>query len=225
MKRLFLLPVLLFFLLPAAPRTANADDGVYAVAAAQDVWFYAAEREDSKLFLLPYTYYVRVLSRGDVYSSVQYLDDAPPYRAVRGYCRTDSIRPVDFVPERPFLYRTVTLAYTLPVTPALGGGNFSRVERTFCYYGMRYEDGALLFYVHDENGVCDYIPANEPLVYELNTDYLSEEVPAAAESGASASPSAAQIVVICIACVAVVGIAVLVLRSKRSALPREEPEQ
>ena len=221
MKRL-LFPLLALFLLtaagaPQAVYAAQAKEYPYAVAASENVWFYTAASEESRLFLLPLSYYVRVVEVGETFSRVEYLDNLPPYRKLSGYCRTDSVTTVDFTPARPFLYREITLTYTLPEGGSFGSGNFSSITRTFYYYGMRYENGGLYFYVHDENGVCDFIPAREPLEFELNTDYLNVEEPAAAsgaESGDS-SPSAVQIVVICIACAAAVAVAVLVVRGKR----------
>ena len=222
MKRLILPLFALFFLFAAgAPAAiqAGAQEYPYAVAPSDTVWFYAAENEESRLFLLPLSYYVRVLSYGEKYSRVEYLDNSPPFRKLSGYCRTDSITKVDFIPERPYLYREITLTYTLPDTPAFGSGNFSSITRTFYYYGMREEGGALYFYVHDENGVCDFIPAREPLEYDLNTDYLKTDEPAASlDAEASvAGPSAVQIVIICLACVAAVAVAVLVVRGKRTS--------
>ena len=48
-------------LLPRPALAAHAEETTerYAVAAREDVWFYAAESEESGLFLIPYTYYVR----------------------------------------------------------------------------------------------------------------------------------------------------------------------
>ena len=65
MKRLILLlPLLAALLFPAPPLTASAVDGRYAVCE-QDVWFYAGASEEERLFLIPDTYYVRVLEEGE----------------------------------------------------------------------------------------------------------------------------------------------------------------
>ena len=149
--------------------TARAESEVYAVAETSDVWFYKTESEEDKLFCIPKTYYVKVISRGERFSFCEYLRDITPYQKVTGYCLTDSLTFVDFTPQRPYLYREVTVQYVLPGA-SLGNGIFAGKEESFVYYGTRYEDGQLYFYV-GKNGEFDYIPADEELTFERNTDY------------------------------------------------------
>lgn len=83
MKVLILIAALLF-LFPSPVLCVRAEEAaspaaeVYAVAARNDVWLYAEENEESGLFLLPYTYYVRVEERGEEFSSVVYGTDEAP---------------------------------------------------------------------------------------------------------------------------------------------------
>lgn len=217
MKHLILLlPLLAALLFPAPPLAASAADGRYAVCE-QDVWFYAGASEEERLFLIPDTYYVRVLEEGEVYSTVEYLVDDPPYKKLLGYCRTDQLLFVDFIPVRPYLRKQITVTYTLPEAGDLGDDAFTSVERTFVYYGDRYESGQLYLYVLLD-GTFGYIPADAPPEYEHNTDYLTatsgdgetDQTPAA-ESPVSAT----QIVVICLACGAAVAITIILMRGKR----------
>ena len=209
-------------LLPARTTAAAAEQGSYAVAVG-DVWFYASADEDEKLFLLPQTYYVRVLDEGELFCTVEYQTDDAPYKKLLGYCRTDALTFVDFVPVRPYLRKQITVTYTLPDTGGLGTDEFVSSERTFVYYGDRYEGDQLYLYVlsGDKFG---YIPADAPPEYEHNDDYLQstsgegEEVPPAGND----APGAVQIVVIVLACVAAVAVAVILLRGKKP--PREQQE-
>ena len=218
----------LFLLLAAAlalpsPAAAASADGEkrYAVAATEDVWFYTAESEDARLFLIPCTYYVRVLDEGELYCTVEYQADDAPYKKVLGYCRTEQLLAVDFVPARPYLRKQVTLTYTLPDSGGLGDDALSKVERTFVYYGERTEGGQLYYYVFDGE-TFGYVPADEHIAYERNDDYLaalageSEPQPAPEEEGGS-SVNAVQIAVICILCAVAVAVAVLVLRGRKSS--------
>lgn len=201
-----------------APLPTRADSEIYAVAENAEVWFYGAENEEEKLFCIPRTYYVKVLSRGETFSVCEYLRDSAPYQKIVGYCLSDSLTFVDFVPKRPFLYREVTVEYILPLHGSIGSGKFTSLKETFVYYGNRYENGQLYFYV-GKNGEFDYIPASEELVYELNDDFLPD--PEAPVSGTNASEglSAVQIVLITLSAVAVLVIAVFVARGKRSPAP------
>ena len=235
--KVFLIAVCLFLsaaLALPAPVAASADEEKsyavaasadeekpYAVAATEDVWFYSAENEETRLFLIPCTYYVRVLDEGEVYSTVEYLTDDAPYKKLLGYCRTEQLLAVDFVPARPYLRKQVTLTYTLPDAGGLGDDALSTVERTFVYYGERTEGGQLYYYVFDGE-TFGYVPADEHIAYERNDDYLaalageSEPQPAPEEEGGS-SVNAVQIAVICILCAVAVAVAVLVLRGRKSS--------
>jgi len=205
---------------PSASVTARAEGARYAVAAERNVWFYSDESEGSGLFVLPYTYYVKVISEGELFCAVEYLYDSQPYKKLRGYCKKSALTFVDFVPVRPYLLREVTVSYTLPNDyGALGNGNFGTVERTFVYYGHRYEQDRLYFYVA-RDGVFDYIPAEAELDYELNVDYLPP--PEENKPEASGGLGAVQVAVICAVCAAAVAIAVLVMRGKRPSAESHE---
>ena len=223
MKRLILaLCIFAALLIPAAPLSAAAEgSGEYAVALGE-VWFYASADEEEKRFLLPETYYVRVLERGETYCTVEYLTDDAPYKKLLGYCRTDALTFVDFVPERPYLRRQITVTYALPQTGDLGTEDFLTVQRTFVYYGDRYEEDGLYLYVLSYNEF-GYIPAEAPPDFERNTDYLT------AVSGSTQEPdpgadgaNAVQIVVIVLACVAALAVALILLRGKKA--PQEKQE-
>ncbi len=232
MKRLSLLFALLLTMLlfPLSPVNASAAAEVYAAVPDKDVWFYAGETESSRVFLLPRSYYVKVLAEGDPYCRVEYLVDEGPYKRITGYCRTEDLLFVDYIPARPYLMKQVTLSYSLPAsgTGSIGGGSFSSVERTFVYYGQRYEGAKLYYYVLSE-GTFDYIPAEEELVYEENTDYLdylaSRETMGGTAEPPAAGPNAAVIVAICVACAAAVAVAVFLIRGKRTAPPDDQPEE
>ena len=230
MKRL-LLPILLLafgsllLLPPSLPASAEEQtEERYAVAAREDVWFYAAENEESGLFLIPYTYYVRVLREGTLFTAVRYLDDAAPYRSVTGFCKTEMLTFVDFVPARPYLRREITVTYTVEGDNPMGNGAFNKLEKRFVYYGTSYAGTARCFYVYAD-GMFGYVPASQDILYEKNTDYLkqvsgeTEEPPAASPA---VSPSPVQIVAICAAVLAVLAIAVLILRGKK---PRVSPSE
>ena len=199
------------------PSIARAESETYAVAETAEVWFYKTENEEDKLFCIPRTYYVHVLSRGEKFSLCEYLKDITPYKKVLGYCQTDSLTFVNFIPERPYLYREVTVEYVLPGA-AFGSGIFAGKQETFVYYGTRYEGGQLYFYV-GKNGEFDYIPASEELVFDLNTDYLPEPEAPSATVNSSGGLSAVQIVLITLSAVAVLVVAIFVARGRKSAPP------
>lgn len=217
------------FLLPPLPLSASAEElpasEVYAVAARSDVWLYAEESEETGLFLLPYTYYVRVVERGEEYSAVVYGEDIAPYRTVEGYCKTDMLTFVDFIPERPFLKLEVTVTYTVEgAASEMGNGTFDKIDRTFHYYGTSYLGTRRYFYVLSD-GVFDYIPAERDVTFELNTDYLQETVapaPEEPEIEPASTLSPVGIAALITGILAVCAIAFFVLRGKRPSPSESE---
>lgn len=179
---LTLLCISVFFLAPlsAPPQTVQANGESYACILSKNVFFYEREEESSGLFLLPYTYYVKILQKGAPYCYVQYLTDKSPFRAVYGYCKTNELKFVDYVPERPFLYYTVDATYSL--TDNAPGGDLSSLTVTYAYYGDYVIGSSVYHYVRlDEK--TGYLPKTKELDYELNDDCFA---PASAEKTSSA---------------------------------------
>ena len=127
---------------------------------------------------------------------------------------------MDFTPARPYLRKQITVEYTLPDAGGFGSEEFTGVERTFVYYGDRYEGAQLYLYVLSGD-VFGYLPADAPPEYERNTDYL-EQTSGETEERAPQGTNAVQIVVIVLACVAAAAVAVILLRGKRP--PQKERE-
>ncbi len=216
---------LLFFSPQFHVVTAHADPLRYAVAATSNVWFYSAESEENKLFLIPETYYVRVLNEGEGFTAVEYLVNDGPYRKIMGYCETSALTFVDFIPARPFLRKEITVSYSLP---ADGGGTdafedvFGTIERTFVYYGMRYMSGQRYAYVLLDD-TFGYIPIEEEPVFEHNDDFLSVPSPPEVNEEASGEGGlgGVQIAAICIAGVAAAAVGFFILRGRRSSLGQD----
>lgn len=227
MKRFLVLMALLMFplaLLPS-PLSASAAAEQYAYIPDADVWFYAGETESSRVFLLPKTYYVKIVGEGEEYCRVEYLVDEAPYKKVTGYCKNDDVIPVDYIPARPYLKKQITLSYSLDGENQGLGGSFSSVEKTFVYYGQRY-DGAKLYYYLLSDGVFDYIAAESELAFDLNTDFTdyAQETMAEASGTGAQGGNAAVIAVVCVACVAAVAVAVFVIRGKKQLPPDDQEE-
>jgi len=191
MKRInFILSAMAALLAPIAARAAqltndfaivaHAESETYACITQSDTYFYTSADEKSGLFILPTTYYVRIISKSDDYCFVQYLEDVAAYKAVYGYCKTETLTFVDFIPARPYLYYTYSATYTIDGSLAAENGNFSTFSCDCIYYGD-YKDGTSTYRYVSINGEFGYIPKTCEITYPLNTDYLpktEEETPA-----------------------------------------------
>lgn len=136
-----------------------------------NAYFYERESDDSGLFLLPQTYFVKILTTGIRFSYVQYLTDLPPYRAVYGYCKTAELTFVDFRPETPYLYWTIDVDYTMDVSSAVKvDSTLNTVRLTYVYYG-EYTVGSSTFCYVQREGEFGYLPKTMDITYPLNREY------------------------------------------------------
>ncbi len=209
---------------PRTACTAAAAEEQYACALSYDVYFYAAADENSGLFCIPYTYYVKILSAGEEYCYVQYSADEAPYTALYGYCRTDKLYFVDFVPERPFLFYPLEVTYSLEGSSSFPTGDniFSDVTLTYAYYGDYTVGTSTYWYVALESET-GYLPKTMELSYELNTDYEASMPGNTGENEVDwPSVSAAQIALGAVLTLLAAGVAYYLFRPRRSALPKAE---
>lgn len=196
----------------AAEPSAAAE--TYAVAATEGVWFYSEANSAKGLFILPFSYYVKVLDDASPFCEVQYLDKT-------GYCLRSDLLFVDFVPNRPFLRYNYTLSYPLENGSAIGSGAFDSAERDVSFYGT-FPFGTQTYYYVYADGIYDYVLKTQEINYDFNTDYLTPtggeaegDKPTSAEGGLTG----VQIAVICIFCALAVAVAFFVLRGKKPPLP------
>lgn len=204
-------------------RTFAEGTDVYACIRTPEVYLYEKENSSSGLFILPYTYYVKILAEGVDYCYVQYQTDSAPYKAVYGYCKTDELTFVDFVPQRPYLSYAVDATYVLE-----GAGNafvgdsvLSSVTLTYAYYGD-YIVGSSVYRYVTLDGKRGYLPKTTEISYELNTEY-EQHRPAPDDTNdtpaATTDPlPVAQIVLFALLALLAVGFVYYLLRPKR-----EEP--
>ncbi len=235
MKRFLLLLLMLPFLLfPSCPYTllANAEESpTYAVAASENVYLYKDKSDSSGLFILPHTYYVKVLSVEEPFCAVEYHTDEAPYKKVSGYCKKAELTFVDFVPERPFLKKEISVTYSLPESDFMpsGDGFLQSVSVDYLFYGEFPVGSARYAYVYG-NGAFGYLPVTEKIAYERNTDYLktdAEEMPPPAEDATDerAGISGTTIFFLVALGLSAVAIIILVIRGKRPPVAiREEQE-
>lgn len=220
MKRLlFLLAPLALFLsalpLPAARASAATYDR-YAVIYKQNVALFEQPDESTALFVLPYTYFVRILGADGAFTRVEYGSERAPYTAVTGYCRTDDLTPVSFVPQQPYLEYAYRAVFTREDPGGAGSPELVTYTKEAAYYGEVQKNGCLYYYVFCD-GKFLLSPEKSSLDYTLNTEYKDylANVPAAVAGGADGL-SAGAIAGICVACVAAVAVAVFVAHGKRA---------
>ena len=207
-KILHLLMVLTALAASLTPLSAAAEENeLYARVTQAGVYLYAEPDGDSGLFELPQSWFVRVTGETGAYTSVAYLEGTAA--AVYGYCKTEELTFVDYIPETPYL--SYITSYRVD---AAFCGTFSYGSATYCYV---YLDGAF-----------GYVPASacSSLDYPLNTEHTeSGAASAGGETAEKSGGSAVNIVLVCALAAAALGIAFFLFHPAARRKKREEPRE
>ena len=240
MKRLLLRAFLLFHILISAlcafSLSANAPlsrtsvtataataptAGDYACILTNDVFFYSTPDERRGLFLLPKSYYVKLLEYRADFCKIEYGKDEGDCKRLIGYAKTEQLTFVDYEPQRPYLYYVFDVSYKLDGSEASGAPFLNEIVLSCVYYGDYLVGSELYCYVLQESGF-GYVPKPTSLSFEENTeyaDYLSAQTPPSTDTEAPPSAetpsSPTQIVILIIVCLLVPILAALVLKPSR----------
>ena len=192
--------------LSASAETEN--DEKYARIVADGVYFYSSADETAGLFILPRTYFVKIVGEAGDYYRVRYLDSSGDGRALEGYCLADEIEPVGYTPETPYLVYSVTVTYRAGGDYSLPDSSLSEYTVTADYYG-EFDYGSSTCYYVRLNGQFGYVPAASCSVvdYPENTEHTVQETPSSDGGTAENENSfgALNVVLICVLAVAALG--------------------
>ena len=204
------------FVLGFAPaHAAETSEGSYARVMQEEVYLYSSPQEESGLFILPRTYFVKITGEEAGFYQVEYLTDTSA-RPVYGYCRIGDVEPVDYVPETPFLTYETEVTFTVGSSD-LPDGFFTAYTVPAAFYGTFYYGSSVYYYVNMD-GEFGYVPASAcpPLDYPENTEHMQAETPETPpESGGNTN--AVNIVLICALSVAALGAVYFLFRPARPA--------
>ena len=227
---LFFLSSFLAYFSPPAVR-ASADETLvadsYACILSDEAFFYSSRDEKRGVFLLPKTYYVKILEVDPEFCKIEYLYDDTYVQKLVGYAKTSDLTPVPYVPKRPYLYRLVEVHYTIDGGNAQTSAFLDRITVTCAYYGD-YQIGSETYSYILRDGSFGYIPKPTDLTFDINTEYAEwEAANAEQEKIEEVQPkeqaSPAQIAILIALCLLVPVLAALILRpNKRSPYDQDE---
>ncbi len=205
--------------LPARPAKAAQvppTSGSYAYIA--DVaYFYSTPRADKPLFVLPTTYFVRLLDYGESVCRVEYLYDSERTKALVGYAKTNDLTFVDYTPTRPYFYYVFEVSYrldaTLPPSDVL-----DELKIPCAYYGDYTTGGESYCYVL-RGDTFGYVPKPNDLVVPKNTEHADRteqaQPPTAEASENKGGSTPTQIAILVALCLLVPLLAALILKPPR----------
>jgi len=222
-----LLPLLYFiyslFAPPLSKTPVRAESETYACICTETAYFYPTKNVNSGLFLLPQTYFVKVLSVEGDFCKVEYSTDSEYTKKLTGYARTNDLTFVDFQPVQPYLYHVFEVNYTIDGSTPSGDTFLDKITLSCAYYGD-YKIGTKTYCYVLRDGSFGYIPKPDNLHYFENTEYadylasLSTNPPITQDTQKeSEGMSAAQIAILITLCILVPLIAALVLKAPRKS--------
>lgn len=238
MKKIIIVFLLLSIAVATVPQSgfAKADVGdFYMRVTTETTPFYADKNRSQLLFYLPYTYYVKILSKDDVMARVEVYGGETA--AIDGYVPTETLFSDGLEVKNPFVNLEITTAKTTvlyadsALTDVL---QYVFPSRGLRYYGsLPAADGSNLFFV-SYNGKLGYVKESDviPFVIENHPNELTfiikePEVPATEpeetpsdSSNSSNSPndseqkSSDNLKIIIIACLIFAGVIALLVAVK-----------
>lgn len=162
----------------SSPMKINASEYNYARILSEDVELYSDALGQKTLFILPYSYYVKVLTLGLTYSKIAYA----PYGenlSVPYYVKTENLTFVDYTPEAPYPSLQLVTSYTTSLffdntTKNVSKSIAEQEKMLFC--GELSVGNVELVYVWC-NGDFGYVKKNTLLGFTLplNTDVIITE--------------------------------------------------
>ena len=197
-----------------AARAETPATGSYACIL-ENAYFYAEEKDTEGLFLLPKTYYVKLLSYGEDYCKIEYGDSG--MRPLTGYAKTSLLTFVPYQPARPYLSYTFEIKYTIGNDTFTNSGFLTEITATCVYYGD-YELGSKTYCYVLRGEEFGYVPKPYSLSYEENGEYaayLTSLQPETKEETDNKKSSPAQVAILIALCLLVPVLAALILKPPR----------
>lgn len=204
-----------------AEAAATPVPGDYACILSDDVFLYSEADERRGLFLLPKSYYVRLIEYRSDYCKVEYQRDESDAKRVVGYARTEDLTFVEYLPLRPYLYYTFEVKYRIEDTQTTDSSFLTEITVSCVYYGD-YRVGSETYCYVLRGNEFGYIPKPVGLSFDENTeyaDYLASLTPPeperSDEPSESNQTSPVQIAILIAICLLVPVLAALIIKPPR----------
>ena len=194
-----------------------------------DTFFFTAPDDRRGLFLIPKTYYVKILEYGETHCKVEYLYDDANTKKLVGYVETNTLTAVDYIPKRPYLYYVFDVSYRIDNTQINDSSFLNQITVTCAYYGD-YVIGSETYCYVLRGDTFGYIPKPASLTITPNTEYdeylaslLPDEPLVSDEPIGQTQSSPAQIAILITLCLLIPILAALIIKPpKRPAYETDE---
>ncbi len=201
--------------------TPKASQEKYMRVLENGVYIYADNNFTTKLFELPYSYYVKVESVNGDTVRVSYGSDSENYPVIMGYCKFSELTETDNLPLNPYSTVKVSCLYSdvLFNDASLVKAYFNVPENTFMvYYGSyKTKSGGSICYVYcnnklgyfDINSLNPFSVPNHPDEIPIITPPPSEEQETEEENEKPSSLPAESLQIIIILGLSIISISIV----------------
>ncbi len=209
--------------LSSEKRTTRADEpsfGSYACILYENTFFYSEPNESKGIFLLPVTYYVKLIEYGVEYCRTEYLYDDTQVKKLTGYVKTELLTFVDYLPKRPYFFHVFDLSYRIDENVVEDPDFLDEITVSCAYYGD-YKIGSKTYCYVLRDDSFGYVPKPLGLTVRENTEYaeylasLTPVESAGSVSTTRGDSSPAQIAILVALCLLVPVLAALILKPPR----------
>ncbi|MBQ8443826.1 MAG: hypothetical protein IJX25_00520 [Clostridia bacterium] len=233
---LFLIFILIFSSSQASISIAYADDYYWAKVEGSGTLFYALPNEQSPLFLIPQSYFVKLTGQEDGFYIAQYKD-------LTGYVKKEEVSPMDGTPTTPYFnenfrtfipsgtglyaltqmdeqYKILTVPYLYENLVFYGSipGETAIPDKSDVWHYCKYEEDN---YGYVYSSFCDKLsspPTNSEIFTKLDDISFSSE-----ESVTSLSPTAMAFIIVGVSLPCLIVLYLLMKPNMMKAkLPREK---
>ena len=173
MKKILLCFILLFPSISPIPQMTYAANTLYAKVEKDDVFFYSSSNDNSKLFIIPSSYFVKITGQEGNFFNAE-------YKEMKGYVKINDVSPMDGIPSAPFFNETFRAflpdGIGLYTAPSIENGvqilTIPYLCDTLSYYGKI--NGEIS--IPDKGGLWYYCKYNDQFgyVYSVFCDKLSQ---------------------------------------------------
>ena len=205
-----------------SPQSQLPAPNSYACILSDTSFFYSAPNETSGVFLLPKTYYVKLLSYGADYCKIEYQTNDGGYRNLIGYAKTQALTFVSYTPSRPYFSYVFEISYRLDDVNQATSDFLNQITFDCAYYGD-YTVGSTTYCYVLRGEEFGYVPKPADVPAEENTEYTdylatltpTPPEPEPPETLPDTPSSPAQIAILIALCLLVPLLAALILKPPR----------
>ncbi|MBQ9782133.1 MAG: hypothetical protein IJW26_03010 [Clostridia bacterium] len=175
MKKLACILLLIFniliFNLYNVPTNAYASSNEYMRVLKNDVYLYQDDTFQTKLFIIPYGYFVYLIEEYGDYCKVSYGSNADNCPVILGYMKLDELTPYNNIPIKPYSVFTITCSQSDIM--------FNDYDKLNPYFNLPKNSTLTYFgeYVNENNESMLYVYYNSKLGYVDKNSIKSFTVP------------------------------------------------